>query len=137
MVSGTVPRTSARSHVFKNSTFAAVGGSRPAHLGERIAAEFLHGGGREHPREHCLGHHRACGHHADIAAFVVGVDLVAGGDVDAAQGVQEGRYRLEVDQRPDRFAVAHPAGKTALAVGQMVKPPFGVPARLVMHHGSR
>ena len=50
-------------------------GDGAAHLTEGVAAELLDGGGGEDERHHRLPDHAGRGHHADVAALVMGVDL--------------------------------------------------------------
>ena len=67
----------------------------------------------------------------------MGVDLRTGVDVHAAQRMEQRRYWLEVDERPDGFTVGDSPGETALPVGQVVKAELRIPPRFVMHVRTR
>ncbi len=84
--------------------------------GRGVAAELLEHGAGEDDGHHRLADDAGGGHRADVGAFVVGLDRLAGVQVHGGQRAGERGDRLEGAAHDDGLAVGHPAFEAAGAV---------------------
>src|SRR5699024_4619486 len=88
-----------------------------ADLGDGVPAGLLQQGVGQGERYDGLGDHRGRGDGAGVGALVVGGGLLAGGDVDGAQGARNGRDGLQGASHADHLTVGDASLDPAGTVG--------------------
>ena len=91
-----------------------------ARLVERVAAHLVEDEVGDREQDHRLADDAGGGHHADVAALVVGLlDRLAGQEVGRRERARERRDRLHGTADDERLAVGHAAREAAGVVGPM------------------